>query len=145
MDDHLKVFSRWPDLGGVLTIVNGLLWIALIAGRGGKPDEAISAEMYITLVIVLGLPIFLPLSFFVPLGFSEEGVFLMAFLIGLNAFAWGYGLAWFWSSLSWIWRNLLSPIRKSRGGPGVATVLYYPLLIIGLASAVLLWMYALTW
>ena len=121
-DDDLKTFLGWPNLGGVLTIVNGLLWIALTVVMQ-RHSEAVPEGVVIGAFLVLSLP--LPLFCWMP-GYTEGGILGQCILIGLNAFAWGYGL-------SWVWKNVLQPCAG------------YILLITGLIMAVLFWMYALTW
>ncbi len=87
-------FLRRPDLGGVLSIVNGLSWVALVVLA---LNGAISSEIFISAGMVLSLPIALP--FVLPTvghHHSDGDVVSICIIIGVNTLAWGYGLAWLW-------------------------------------------------
>jgi hypothetical protein len=81
----MNEFLRWPGLGGTLTIINGLVWIGLLAVG---PSRIVPDPVWWIIVLIV-----LPGGHSVP---SDQDTIASCFLIGMNAFAWGYGLAWIW-------------------------------------------------
>lgn len=90
----MKEFLRWPGLGGTLAIANGLVWIGLLAVG---PSRIVPDPVWMIILLIVAspfaIPIVLPGGHSVP---SDQDIIASCFLIGMNAFAWGYGLAWIW-------------------------------------------------
>ena len=92
----MKGLLRKPPLGGKLAILNGLLWVGVVAST---LHGAVPSEIGISAAMVLSLPIALP--FILPTGgqCSEVDVIGLCIIIGINTLAWGYGLAWLWEAV----------------------------------------------
>jgi hypothetical protein len=106
--------ARWPTRGGWLTIVNALAWGAMALGglyRGVTPfGEGWRGAVY----WVFATPV---AWFFVPVrrGYGDvEDLWFVSVVIGLNAFAWGYGLSWLWGRAGWESRRLREQRRRIR-------------------------------
>jgi len=93
----MNTFVRWPSLGGVLAIVNGLSWLALFLVTR---YTALASELTIGIAMLLSLPIAFP--FLLPRGHqtpTDADTIFLCVVIGLNAFAWGYGVSWLWQNV----------------------------------------------
>jgi hypothetical protein len=92
-------FRSTPTLGGRLSILNGLAWIALVTATG----EVISSgngrfdDFFRIAALVLSVPLATFLILFPAVGHrpTMESIVTEAIVIGLNSLIWGYGLAWF--------------------------------------------------
>ncbi len=99
VNEHRSFFGM-PSLGGKLTLVNANLWIVLLLLiRGGAFTQETPAYVSI-LISILMLILAFPFGIFVllpSLGYRVVGIGEIvgsAALFGVNAFVWGYGLAW---------------------------------------------------
>ncbi|MCA9211129.1 MAG: hypothetical protein KDA55_22375 [Planctomycetales bacterium] len=93
----MKILLRRLDLGGILTISNSVLWVALLLIAQSR---VVPESVVIGIAMVLSLPFALP--FILPRGHhlpSDADVVAVLVVTGLNAFAWGYGLSWLWSHM----------------------------------------------
>jgi len=91
-----RFFGR-PDKAGVLTIINGLLWVAIAYWLPtDNPSDAVLVTILI-LAVILSLPLAGPIFFF-HLFYTDEntrrGVVASCVIIGVNCFLWGYGPFW---------------------------------------------------
>jgi hypothetical protein len=118
----------WPSLGGWLSLLNLAFWVGFLLLLHSLSNPRRPHQEWDWLEPIMPLAIFmsLPLTcFFMPThGYAGEpmaGAISGAILIGVNAFAWGYGLAWLIDGIrKWIVaiNELLSPDRKARSGDG---------------------------
>ena len=116
-----RVWS-WPSLGGWLAMLNGGLWVAGVIfmrawGPAGPPDWL---DVPVTCILLLvSLPVALPFVLpSCPLGGypDDSEVVAMGIVFVLNAFAWGYGLAWLIGGVKkWI------ELFRGRSTPGGAS------------------------
>ena len=111
-------FRVWelPGLGGWLAMLNGALWVASFSlARAHSVDPPDWVQIVVgTTVLFVSLPVALP--FVLPScphgGYPDEGETVgMAIMIGLNAFAWGYGIAWLLGGVK-KWIRVLRPVRE---------------------------------
>ncbi|WP_010584420.1 hypothetical protein [Schlesneria paludicola] len=84
---------RWkPNLGGWLTILNCAAWPVLISNL--QTAESPVFEIVIACLFLVGLPfawiLLLPSAEGGP---TYNGVVMVSIVVGMNSFAWGYGLA----------------------------------------------------
>jgi hypothetical protein len=74
--------------------INGLVWISLFAVGSSR---IVPEPVLIAIALIVAFPF--AISFMLPSGHSvpsDPDAVLLCILIGINAFAWGYGLAWIW-------------------------------------------------
>jgi len=92
-------FRSAPSLGGRLSILNGLAWIALVAATGsacGMGNGRFDI-MFQIIALVLSVPLATFLILFRGVGHrpTVDSIVIEAIVIGLNSLIWGYTLAWF--------------------------------------------------
>ena len=89
---ELKRLFALPNLGGILSIINCLFWLALATHTDRLPDAleyvVIPAAYFFALPLICIAPI-LP-RFNTPRPYNA---ILLGISIGANSFLWGYGLA----------------------------------------------------
>jgi hypothetical protein len=115
--DEPPTFRVWgrPSLGGWLSLVNLVFWVALfLALRLTSNSWAGKEPEWLEALIPVGIFMSLPFAcVFLGPGHGSGGdpmneAIGMAIVIGLNAFAWGYGLAWLIGGVK-KWRAVLRP------------------------------------
>ncbi len=92
-----QFFFGCPSRGGILSMVNMLLWLSFYALLQGVPMTRTLEKLWGLAFLVLSLPLLLP--FHLSQGFrcggpSESEIIVSTIVLGINAFAWGYGIAW---------------------------------------------------
>jgi len=93
----MKAFFGKPSLGGVLAMANGLAWVGwhILVPRELLPD-ALMLGVAVVLAFPFALPLLVPRLHHDP---TTVEIVLICIVIGLNAFAWGYGVAWLWRNV----------------------------------------------
>ena len=89
-------FLGWPNLGGWLAMLNAAFWLfaAAVGPRVHVHSQAVDI-LFAIAVLVLSLPVAWPFVFPSTCGgMTESDLVVRAVAIGVNAFAWGYGVAW---------------------------------------------------
>jgi hypothetical protein len=114
----------WPSLGGWLSLLNLAFWVGFLLllhslSNPRRANEADWLEALVPLAIFMSLPF---TCFLMPThGYAGEpmaGAISAAILIGVNAFAWGYGLAWLIDGI----RKWIAAINELVSGPTKAKV-----------------------
>ena len=87
-----------PSLGGWLTMLNVIVWLCLLLTIGPTRSRHASDDSPNVVVMTVMLVVSSPVAIFDLLSFSHgadpSGEWSrLLFLIGINAFIWGYGLA----------------------------------------------------
>lgn len=91
----MRRFLGRPTRGGLLTILNAVLWLLLFSYGEllyhGSPPRAFGP-----VIALAGLVLSLPLTPCFFMGFADHGltgIIETGLLLGLNSFLWGYGLS----------------------------------------------------
>jgi hypothetical protein len=80
------------SLGGVLSIVNGLGWVCLLAGLRYLPEVAVTLLMPLMILLALPIGVFaLMPTTGIP---SPAEMVSAAVVLGVNSLIWGHGVAW---------------------------------------------------
>ncbi len=108
MGNVRKGFFGRPTLGGMLAILNCVLWAILLSVP--EPIPARWHGVYVGVFIALGLPLRV-FCLLLPHGLGPFDVIIPCVIMGLNSFAWGYGIAWIWGKIAESTRNR----RRQRG------------------------------
>jgi len=95
----MSAFLGKPTGGGILTILNCLLWVPVVVGFIAT-DESFVLRPLAILALALSLPI--AWSFILPtLGDRSSsagfGLVMACVMIGVNSLLWGYSISWLWS------------------------------------------------
>lgn len=108
-----KPASWIPNLGGWLSILNGLAFLCLV--ELSQMIERHQPVLFLTVCFfVLGFPCLWPFLLTPRLhGPCESDIVTAAVMVGVNSFCWGYGLA---AILRWVDRKLRGQSPSSDAG-----------------------------
>lgn len=92
-----QIFLGCPTLGGTLSMVNMLLWLSFYVLLRGVSTTQTLEKLLGLVFLVLSLPLLWP--FHLSQGFrcggpSKSEIIVTTIVLGINSFAWGYGIAW---------------------------------------------------